>query len=262
MIGRPNGRDITLLQKHYREISCDGFEFMMYDTWYDTIDHIRHVIETIDAPFPVFHVEKSIGSLVGRGGDDELSLALFRFEINCALAHEMGAEILVFHLWNGPESDKNIERNITYYAQFREIAEAKDLVLTVENVVCNQQDPLTHMRTLVARYPDVSFTFDTKMAAFHSQMNELYKEEHRGIYDRIRHIHANDYSGGYMDWSNLKTLHIGNGSIGFDRFFAFVKDNRYQGDFTIEATSFDQDGVIHCDRLNRSIDTIRALINR
>ena len=112
LIGRPNGRDITLLQKYYREIGCDGFEFMMYDTWYDSLAHIRRVIETIDSPFPVFHVEKSIGSLVGRGGDDELSLALSRFEINCALAHEMGAEILVFHLWNGPESDKNIERNI------------------------------------------------------------------------------------------------------------------------------------------------------
>ena len=33
VIGRPNGRDITLLNKFQEQLECDGYEFLMYDTW-------------------------------------------------------------------------------------------------------------------------------------------------------------------------------------------------------------------------------------
>ena len=61
-----------------------------------------------------------------------------------------------------------------------------------------------------------------------------------------------------MDWANLKTLHIGRGRIDFETFFSFLKDVDYQGDYTVEATSFLPDGVIHCDDLNSTFAYIRA----
>ena len=41
VIGRPNGRDITLLNKFQEQLECDGYEFLMYDTWYEELDNIR-----------------------------------------------------------------------------------------------------------------------------------------------------------------------------------------------------------------------------
>ena len=32
VIGRPNGRDFTLLNKFREQLECDGYEFLMYDT--------------------------------------------------------------------------------------------------------------------------------------------------------------------------------------------------------------------------------------
>lgn len=257
MIGRPNGRDITLLGRYKDYIECDGFEFLMYDTWYDRLDDIRRYMSGLDALIPSFHVEKSVGELISRNepGDTKKSLELF--EINCRLAQELGSSKLVLHLWNGIHSDKDIAHNINCYRYLRDISDKFGLMLTVENVVCNHKDPMSNIKSLSDAYPEALFTFDTKMAQFHSQLDRLYDESSNWLAKRIRHVHANDYSGGYMDWSNLKTKHIGQGTVDFKSFFRFMKTIGYTGDFTVEATSFDQSGDIDIESLNKSLNAVR-----
>lgn len=260
VIGRPNGRDITLLHRAKEELHCDGFELMMYDTWYDKIPWMRDCLRTLGAPLPVFHVEKSVGNLISKNGEYDTEQAIVMFETNCILAKEFGAEMLVLHLWGGLDSDKDIAHNIRTYARLRELADSHGLVLTVENVVCNRADPMSHLIALAKAYPDIRFTFDTKMAAFHGQMDALYAEENRWLIPHIHHMHINDYGGGYMDWGNLNTLHVGDGHVDFDKLFAFLKDIDYRGDFTVEATSFDQNGTIDFDALNKTFDKIRTYL--
>ncbi|MBQ3003807.1 MAG: sugar phosphate isomerase/epimerase [Clostridia bacterium] len=260
VLGRPNGRDITLLREAVQKLHCDGYELMMYDTWYDKIPWMRECLQTLDVSIPVFHVEKSVGNLISRNGEHDTEQAVLMFETNCILAKEFGAEMLVLHLWGGLDSDKDIAHNIRTYAKLRELADAHGLVLTVENVVCNQQDPMTHLHELASAYPDIRFTFDTKMAAFHGQMDALYAKENRALLSHMHHMHINDYGGGYKDWSNLNTLHIGDGHVDFDKLFAFLKEIGYRGDFTVEATSFDQTGAIDFDALNRTFDKIRTYL--
>lgn len=257
VIGRPNGRDFTLLQQCVDSLRCDGFEFMMYDSWYEKTDALRSFLSGLSASFPVFHIEKNVGNLLSRDWDGDTEKALSLFESNCALAGEIGAEKLVLHLWGGLDSDKNIAHNIECCKALQEISDSYGLVLTVENVVCNRADPMSHLLALARTYPDIRFTFDTKMAAFHGQLDLLYAEENRWLFPRIRHMHINDYAGGYMDWGNLRTLHPGEGHVELDKLFAFLKQMNYQGDFTIEATSFDQNGVIDFDALNRTFDKLR-----
>lgn len=260
LLGRPNGRDFKLLSECAPRLNCDGFEFMMYDTWYDKLDEIREFMKGLSLSLPSFHVEKQVGELISRNEIGDTKRALELFEINCALASELGAERLVLHLWNGIHSDKDISHNIECYAPLRKISDSYGLELTVENVVCNHADPMTHLCALAMVYPDIKFTFDTKMAAFHSQLEQLYDEKNRWLLPHITHMHINDYSGGYKDWGNLKTLHIGNGKIDFDRLFAFLKEFGYEGDFTIEATSFDQSGKIDLDSLNEDFKKIEKIL--
>ena len=260
LIGRPNGRDFTLLDACAGQIDCDGYEFMMYDTWYDRLADLRAFMHGFQAPIPVFHVEKSVGDCISRNEDGDTERALSNFRINCALAAEFGAELLVLHLWGGLPSDRDIAHNIAVYADLRRIADAHGLLLTVENVVCNHADPMTHLHTLADTYPDIAFTFDTKMAAFHDQLPRLYEQKAGRLIPHIRHMHINDYGGGYLDWSNLRTLHIGDGHIDFAPLFAFLKEHAYTGDFTVEATSFDASGIIHFNKLNESIRTLRRFL--
>ncbi len=260
LIGRPNGRDFTLLRQCTEQLECDGYEFMMYDVWHERIDELKAFMSTLSACIPVFHIEKDVGNLISRNNEGDVERAFELFDKNCALARFLGAEKLVLHLWGGLDSDKNIQHNIECYKHLRGISDSYNLVLMIENVVCNRNDPMSHLIELAKAYPDIRFTFDTKMAAFHNQLDLLYKEENLWFFPYIRHMHINDYAGGYMDWGNLKTLHIGDGNIDFDKLFAFLKSMNYQGDFTVEATSFDQNENINYEALNKSFEKLREYI--
>ena len=264
LIGRPNGRDYRLLKQFQPQLDCDGFEFMLYNTWYDQIEELTAFLKTIQLHIPVVHCEKSLSEHISAGGDEELREAFRLFEINCSVAEALGAEKMVFHLWNGIISDSNFESNLRAYPELRERAEKHGLTLLVENVVCNGTDPMTHWAELYQQYPDIRFVFDTKMADFHRQLELLYQPEYDWLWKEghIQHYHVNDYDGGYKDWSNLKVLPLGKGHIDFERFFQFVKQTGYTGGFTFEATGFDKTGTVNIRNLNEQFALARKYLNQ
>ncbi|MBR4083804.1 MAG: sugar phosphate isomerase/epimerase [Lachnospiraceae bacterium] len=264
MIGRPNGRDYRLLGKYASQLHCDGFEFMMYSTWYEKIEELTEYIKGLGLHIPVVHAQKGIGEKISIGGEENFAEAYRHFELNCMLAKDIGALKLVMHLWDGRPSDQQFFNNVKAYPVLRNIAEKYEVDLLVENVVCNQKDPLTHMCELVKKYPDIHFVFDTKMAAFHSQLKKLYEPEYAWLWKEghIRHYHVNDYGGGHMDWTNLRTLPIGKGHIDFARFFEYIGEIGYDGTYTVEATAFDEMGAVDIDMLNDQFRKIRNYLEK
>lgn len=261
VIGRPNGRDITLLAQCAERLRCDGFELMMYEDWYGNTEKVCAEVRRAGVSVPVFHVEKQVGEYISRNGDGDTEKAVELFRINCRVARELDSEKLVLHLWSGLDSDKDMPHNTEVLKTLLPVAKEYGLVLTVENVVCNHRDPVTNLRGLAQEVPGVLFTFDTKMSEFHGQTEDMYKPENECISSRIAHIHVNDYAGGYMDWPNLKTLHIGAGKVDFGKLFGFIKRIGYTGDLTVEATSFNSLGVIDFNSLNNDFRVIREYLS-
>ena len=260
LLGRANGRDYTLLADLEDKLECDGFELMMYDDWYEKADAVSAFLNGMKKPFVTFHVEKGVGDLISRNAEGDTEKAVELFEKNCELAQAIGSEKLVLHLWSGYDSDKDMPHCIEMYARCRDIAQKHEILLTVENVVCNQHDPISNMREVLKSFPDAAFTYDTKMAEFHGQLMDIASDENRPLWERVVHLHINDYKGGVMDWSNLKTLHLGDGQIDFHRFFDFVRRSGYNGDITIESTSFGKtDGIIDINKMNCSLAKAREL---
>lgn len=264
MIGRPNGRDYRLIEKYASQLHCDGFEFMMYSTWYEEIEELTEYLKGLGLYIPVVHAQKGIGEKISIGGEENFAEAYRLFELNCKLAGEIGAVKLVMHLWDGRPSDQQFANNVQAYPVLRDISEKYGLDLLVENVVCNKQDPLTHLCELKEKYPDIHYVFDTKMAAFHSQLEKLYEPEYAWLWKEghIKHYHVNDYGGGHMDWANLRTLPMGKGNIDFDRFFSYIDKIGYDGTFTVEATAFDETGVVDVDMLNDQFRQIRNYLKK
>lgn len=260
--GRSNGYNYRLMEPLSKTLTCDGFELMVDDEWYPEIEEVKQYIKNLNLYIPVVHCAKDIGELISKGGEEELAAAYQMFETDCGVAKYLGAEKLVLHLWGGRISDSNFQSNIREYRKLNEIAQSHGLVLMVENIVCNVENPMKHLCELREIYPDMKYVFDTKMAAFHEQMDLLYKDEYDWLWkeDHIVHYHVNDYGGGYMDWANLRTLPIGKGHVDFEKFFAFIKKNGYQGDFTVEATAFDSTGAVDEEMLNEQFQRIRELI--
>jgi len=254
IIARANNRDYTLLAEIMPRLACDGLEFMMYTAWHG--EHEKGLLTALEPwEVPAFHMTKNIGQWIS---EDNLPDAEAMFRADCGLAKAMGSELLVLHLWSGQASDKHIERNIAAYPRLREIAENQGLLLTVENVLCNTRDPMSHMRALAEAYPDIRFTFDTKMAAFHTQLDALYQPENAWLLPHIAHFHVNDYAGGHMDWGNMSAKALGAGHLDFERFFAFVRRMGYAGDMTHEGSALAEDGAVKYDQLNDSLRRIRA----
>ncbi len=259
LIGRPNGRNYRLLEELTRQLRCDGIEFMMYDSWYEETEEIVEYLRKLGLYIPVMHCEKHIGESISKGGEKNFAEAFRLFEINCRMAKELGAGKLVIHLWDGVTSDSNFANNVEAYSRLAQMSGEYGLDLLVENVVCNHETSMDRLSQLVKIYPEIRFVFDTKMAAFHSQLELLYQEEYAWMWKdgHIRHYHVNDYAGGHKDWSNLKTLPIGKGKIDFDRFFEHVKRTGYEGTFTVEATAFNAEGIVDVDMLNDQFGQIR-----
>lgn len=264
LIGIPNGRDYRLLEKLSGQLTCDGYEFMMYSSWYEETEEIADFVKQAGLNIPVMHCEKHIGEYISRNEDGDLAEAIWKFEKNCELAKKIGAGKLVIHLWDGQTSDQHFANNLRGYRELEAVAGEYAIDLLVENVVCNQRDPMTNWCELADRYPNIQFIFDTKMAAFHEQLPLLYEKEYAWLWERqyIRHLHINDYGGGYMDWENLRTLPIGEGHIDFGEFFGFIKKKNYSGDFTVEATAFNREtGEIDAAMLNGCFDAIRSYLS-
>lgn len=264
LIGKPNGRDYTLLKPLSKELNCDGYEFMMYNSWYGITDQIAEYLEGENIQTPVMHCEKHIGEKISQGGAENLTEAFRLFRINCKMAQKIGAKKLVLHLWDGVTSDRCFENNRRAYADLEKISTDYGIDLLVENVVCNQKDPMKHWCQLVESFPKIHFVFDTKMAAFHDQLELLYEEEYSWLWKEghIRHYHVNDYAGGYMEWSKLRTLPIGGGHIDFERFFSFLRRIQYDDTFTVEATAFDKEGNVDTDMLNQCFGCIREFLEK
>jgi len=285
LIGRPNGSDFRLLQEIYPRLECDGLEFMVYSRWYpifdDLVSFLNEIQKSMGIRIPVVHCQKALGETLcgmkawfeeGNYGEyvmteeedrENFQRGLQEFELNLRLANAVGADRMVLHLWNGIPSDKNIDKNIERFGILDDTAQKAGVILMAENVVCNTKDPLYNLDLLHKAYPDASLVYDTKMAEFHEQTMQLFDPQWDWMLreGNIKHMHINDYSGGYMDWSNLKVLPIGEGHIDFDTFFEKLSHYNYEGDYTVEATSFDlKTGVINYDRLNKCFRDLRQLL--
>ena len=262
LIGRPNGRDYRLLKDFCPQLDCDGFEFILYSTWYDQIEALTAFLQELKLNIPVMHCEKTLAEHITAGGEAEMREAYRLFEINCSLANAIGAEKLVLHLWNGVISDSHFENNLRAWPGLNRKAAEHGLTLLTENVVCHQ-DPMSHWEELYRNYPDIKFVFDTKMADFHGQLELLYLPRYAWLWreNHILHYHVNDFGGAFRDWNNLKVLQLGKGHIDFDRFFSFIKETGYTGDFTFEGTGFDQTGYVSIQDLNEQFALARKYLS-
>ena len=260
-IGRANGRNYKNIFEIADRILCDGFEFMMYDDWYSEIDRITFEVVERGIPVKTFHADKYIGEFASLGEFDE---AVKRTEINCKYASRLGADKVILHLWNGKPSDFKFGNNMRIYPYLEDISKKYGLKLLVENVVCAVGSPILRMIQLAEKYDFAKFTFDTKMSAFHSEINMIYSEKARQLWKekRIMHIHMNDYAGGYKNWKTLKTRHIGDGDIDFAEFAGFLSQISYDGTFTLECSSIAENGEMLFDNMIESLSKVRKLIEK
>ena len=263
LLTRYNGRDYHLLSQLIPMLHADGMEFLMYFCWADEVPELRRTIKALKLDIPVMHLDKTIGETLSESGPEGRDSAFRLLERDLDTACELGARKLVLHLWNGKYSDRNFAYSLDVLGDMFAQARKRSLELTVENVTCRENICLDHLEAIARRYPFARFTYDTKMAHLHGE-NALLADARYSWLLRdgyIDHLHVNDSVFPTPDMDRLPIMHIGDGQVDFEAFFALTHGLKYAGTATVESTSVNTDGSVNIEKLNHSLDAVRAGLN-
>lgn len=254
----PDLTDIDIIIEGTRQLACDGFELIYYPAFYDDPGTTTNLLWTIRDRLHVLHIEKSIGPLLGTGSAADAELALKRLATNAQLASDLEVERLVLHLWGLPDSDDDIDRNLSHYSECASIAESYGCRLTVESIPCRNETPLAHLRRVAAIHSDVAFTLDTEFLALHGEL-ELAMSDGE-ILSRTEQIHLKDFGGSLVDEEGKRMyLHPGQRVIDFAALMDAINKVPKVIDLCLESTSVNESGFVDLKQVQLDLDFIMEL---
>ena len=216
-------------------------ELSIYDGWDE-----RVVDDLQGLPIVTAHAEKTIGATLS--GDHP---AVEQFALNCRIASALGAETLVFHLWELPDGDRHLERNLDRLPGLLDTAEEHGLTLAVETVPCTVGTPVDNVRRACERDPRCRVTLDTEFLALHGQLDRAHE-----LGDRIAHVHVKDFDPAVWGTRPRRYLLPGEGVLDLD---GFLQRLPYDGTLTLELSAVRDDGSIDAARLESAAAWLRRL---
>lgn len=241
-------------------IEADAFEVMLYEEWYPRLDAVMDGVRDLARPIVAVHAEKSIGPNLAADEETDRESALVDYAENCRFTREVGAGLLVLHLWGLPDGDARLDRQLDILPHLIDIAEEHDIALGVEAIPCTERTPLRNLRDVIARDDRVRIVLDTEFLAMHDEVTAALEADWLWEGDRVRHIHIKDFDGNATDADgNRRYLHPGEGDIPFKEVFAAIRDRGFSGPLALEASVMDKAGEVDLARLNASLARLRDL---
>ena len=239
--GRINHRNPALLFDAAKVFRVSGFELMIFEELYEPAPTLFPLYREAGIRIPLLHADKRIGDFLSLPDGEKDALELFRK--NLELARLAGARGLVTHCWGMPPSDLYTDQIYRRVGLLKKRAEEEGLLLLVENCVCSNHSPLTHMQNLRALYPDISFTVDTRCSEFHGELTRTLSD--RELWEKnVRHVHINDYKGAVKDWNARYPIpRPPAGQIDWPFFFRSLSALGYGGSVTLEAPAMLPEGL-------------------
>ncbi len=250
----PDFTDHRRILDHGARIAADGLELVVYEAWYERIADVTRALASSGLTFPVVHADKRIGA--GLSGD-EARASLDRFTANAALARELGARTLVLHLWELPDGDRFLHRNLVHLPALLDIADAHGAVLAVETVPASAGSPLANVRRAHERHERCRVTLDTEFLAVHGELEQSLAADWLWEEERVAHVHVKDSDG---SWPRARYLAPGEGRLDLERFLGGVARRGFAATVTLEAPAIGAEGQVEQARLERALALVRSLV--
>ncbi|HUP27076.1 MAG TPA: sugar phosphate isomerase/epimerase family protein [Chloroflexia bacterium] len=243
------------------QLPVDGLEVIFYPSWYSYTGCIAADLAAAGVRFPVVHAEKSIGPLLGTAEEDNKTEALRRLEVNCRFASQVGARLLVLHLWGFPGSDEHFDRNLGELPACLDIADAERVRLAIETVPCSTSNPLTNVSLAVERDARCLVALDTEFLAMHGQVDACVAPGPLWAGRKIAHVHVKDYDGRTAEKDGRRRyLHPGEGRIDFGRLFCSLRTGGFDGTVSLESSAVSVDGRVDTHKIGESLQVLRQFI--
>lgn len=242
------------------EVRADGFELLVYESWYGTLERMAQSLETLALRYPAIHAEKEIGPLLITGEAEDRDEAYRRWRMNCLFAQSIGATVAVLHLWGLPHADDRLDCQLAALPELLTIADENSLVLAVETIPTRAHDPLGNVARAVATDDRVRVALDTEFLAMHGQLeaalNADWLWERPGL---VCHLHVKDFDGDQTDGNGERRyLHPGEGEIDFPRLFRRLRERGFAGNVSLESPAMRGGEEIDVAKINASLTKVRA----
>jgi sugar phosphate isomerase/epimerase len=236
----------------------EGLELVVFPTW--DLDVVALDLLKSGLRFPVIHADKTVGAGLGASKAAAREAGVARLAKNVRLAETLGAELIVLHLWDSPESDANLDRNLETLARCHEAASRAGVEFAVETLPSNHSTPLGNIRKVIDTDGRLTVALDTEFLALHGELTIAFGANwlwERGV---IRHIHIKDFDGSLRDANGRRRyLHPGEGDIDFDTLARTLKRRGFTGTVSLESSAVGPDGAVDVRRVEESLSLLRSL---
>jgi sugar phosphate isomerase/epimerase len=218
----------TLIPSYGRPLG-GVLEVMVFPSWYERLDVVARDLRASGLAFPVVHADKSLARDRFTG-----------FDANCRFAAALGAQKLVLHLWELPDSDRRLERELRALPRLIDTAAEHGLTLAVESIPCQQATPLANLRRALERDDRCRLTLDTEFLAVHEELGAV-----GDLWPHVAHLHVRDYDGRAVDGDGRRRYLLpGEGSLDLVGFLGEARARGYRGTATLEASAIDKSGDV------------------
>jgi len=258
----PDLTDYRSVLTYGPELEVDGFELMFYPDWSTEIEQIATELLKSHIRFPAIHAEKGIVQALLSLYPGEREQGWRWMKASCQMGKALGANLLIFHLWGLPDSDKEIEQNLRFLNDCMKIAADCSLKLVVETIPCKYHDPLSNIYRAVEQEPEILVALDTEFLAMHNQLESALEADWLWQYNRVCHIHIKDYDGNVYSTDNYRRyLHPGEGNINFPKFFEALKLHSFCGYISLETSVVNHNGTRDIDKLKKSLSMLHQILH-
>ena len=259
----PDATDDQLIDRWCPEIEADAFEIMFYDPWYGRTGEIAARIRDLGLRCVAVHAERSIGPNIV--ADDAAARAEVDDHLreNCRFAREIGAAVVILHLWGLPDGDARLDEQLAALPRLIDIALDEGVQLAVETIPCTVGTPLGNLERVIAADGRARVVLDTEFLSMHGQLDDALDNATIWSDDRVVHIHIKDFDGREVDGGGRRRyLHPGEGDIPFGRWLSRVAAHGYRGALSLESSVVGPAGEVDIARLNDSLARLRRLVEQ
>lgn len=245
-----------------RNVNWDNFELLIYK--WDDIDKASEILLNSGKNFKVVHSEKRIGSGFGSSDINLLRLAEERFKKDVDLSCNIGAKFMNLHLWDLPDSDKNLDRNIDALKENIGYADEKGICITIETILGYKNKPTVNIRNvlhkLLSENVKVKVTYDIEFLYRMNCLDEAVNDRELIKNAADFHIRGCD-SNPFNKDGKRRYLNLTEGKLDIRSYVQKMKSNNYSGFYTIESSYIDTEGRKYFDKLDKDLKYLKSMFD-
>lgn len=218
-------------------LAAPGLEVLLLSRWSERIDQMATLFKQVEAPVHSVHGDKRIGGCFGHSDPDERTRGIENFKLAVNFASKVGAPYLNIHLWDLPDSDDNLDRNIQTFEGVSSYARDHGVRTLIEIVPCRRNSPLENMERVVdALGDDAAFTIDFEFLSWSRPIEEQIGEIGRRFGSRILNLHVRDFDGApFSAEGRRRYVRPGQGRIPYSTVVKALENSAVSRVVTLEA---------------------------